>query len=67
MGPMGYIMRSLALVANLAPVLLPRLLELARGVTGIDEQELMKYDEFVAVMKETQANVKDFDDPIGQK
>jgi len=57
-------MLGLKIVNDLAPVLLPRMISIAKSVKGITDEDLMTIDEFEKSINETMARVKKWSDPI---
>ena len=64
MDPIKAILLGLKITSEFAPILLPQMIAIARGIKGISSSDLMTIDEFEMSINATKAKVKKWSDPI---
>ena len=64
MEPMKAILLGLKIVSELAPILLPQMIAIAKGVDGISSTDLITIDEFNMSIDNTKAKVKKWSNSI---
>ena len=62
MEPISAILLGLKIVSELAPILLPQMIAIAKGVDGMSSTDLMTIDEFNTSIDNTKARVKKWND-----
>ncbi len=64
MAEFAAIMLMLNTANKLTPVIMPRLISIVKSIKGLTDEQIMSIEEFELSIRDTQADAKDWQDPL---